>query len=459
MKESAYGGCAQHMARHLLEDVQPQRLTLVVRQLLHLLRAHEAAATFESAAEKLVTAHQRQRPPASPEISLLVADCCSSLQQLAKLLAKPLPLSNTNNGRRGLHPATVDPPSSLFEAISSRRLLSLLAAVLHVPMAHRSVLEKQQLPTPSAAAQQAVVVEEALQQQLAAGAKSLLAVLASSRNGWHMLLSDAAVLEQLLLAIDPGCLAAECPNEGASMLQHLLIAEAAVVQLCSSNLETEAAEVAAETAASLLHDCGASGRRALVQVLALQSEVAVPRLLLMLHLHCTLLRAASSTTASGTIGLDGSTAALQQQDGLDFDLLLASASACMHAPQLVLALATATHANLLGCWQQHAVALQLAASTELSELEALQADATASVAGLGATKSALASLKGATAAVLAVQQQCSISALFTYLGAELPAFGVPPAVATAEEDSGSGVQAPAGTVCTVHWTAVEALFW
>ncbi|PRW45038.1 G-patch domain-containing [Chlorella sorokiniana] len=381
LKQRAYVGCAQHLARHLLAEVQPPLFSLLARQLLHLLRAHEAAATFQAAALQLVQAH-----------------------------------SSGGDGS-----------------------------------AHRAALEAGGA---AAAAQQAAVLAVAMAQQLAVGAKPLLAVLASSSGGRRLLLRDTAVLEQLLLATDAGCLAAAwqpAPSaEGAALLQHMVVAEAAAAQLCSAQLDSEAFAAASETAAALLQECGPTGRLALVQALALRAPECLPRLLLMLRMHCALLRAACGTGAAacpepGSSADAAALAELQRQYEPDFQLLLAAAPACAPAAQLLMALLRGCHPGALAAWQQQGVALQVAAATELRQLVALPPDAAGMVGGLGAARAALASIKGAVAAVMTAQQERGLPSLLTFLGAELPQLGAP---------EGAGSSSPQ----TVRWEDVELLF-
>ncbi len=473
-------GCAQHLARHLLAEVQPPLFSLLARQLLQLLRAHEAAATFQDAALQLVQAHSSGGggseacvQPAgmpTPEASMLVAEATASLQRLADLLAKPLDGTSTSSGgsasstpagaRAGVPrrvAASIEPLPSLLDAMAARRVLPLLAALLHMPAAHRAALEAGAASAgAAAAAQQAAVLAVAMAQQLGVGAKPLLAVLASSGGGRRLLLSNAAVLEQLLLATNAGCLAAAwqpAPGaEGAALLQHLVVAEAAAAQLCSAPLDSEAFAAASETAAALLQECGPTGRLALVQALALRAPEALPRLLLMLHMHCALLRAACGTGAAscpepgGSASEAAALAELQRQYEPDFQLLLAAAPACAAAAQLLMALLRGCHPGALAAWQQHGVALQIAAAAELRQLVALPPDAAGAVGGLGAARAALASIKGAVAAVMTAQQERGLPSLLTFLGAELPQLGVP---------EGAGSSSPR----TVHWQDVELLFW
>lgn len=467
VKQRAYVGCAQHLARHLLTEVQPPLFSLLARQLLHLLRAHEAAATFQAAALQLVQAHSGSggsgeasspaRGMPTPQASMLVAEATASLQTLADLLAKQLDSSSRSAAGWGV-PAraapSVDPLPALLDAVASRRVLPLLAALLHVPAAHRAALEAA--APAAAAAQQAAVLAMAMAQQLGMGGKSLLAVLASSRGGRRLLLSDAAVLEQLLLATDAGCLAVAwqpAPGaEGAALLQHLAAAEAAVAQLCSAPLDSEAFAAASETAAALVQECGPTGRLALVQALALRASDALPRLLLMLRMHCALLRAACGTGAAacpetgGSLSAAAAMAELQRQYEPDFQLLLAAAPACAPAAQLIMALLRVCHPGALAAWQQQGVSVQIAAAAELRQLAALPVDAAGAVGGLGAARAALASIKGAVAAVMTAQQERGLPSLLTFLGAELPQLGAA---------KGAGASSPR----SVRWEDVELLFW
>lgn len=470
-------GCAQHLARHLLSEVQPPLFSLLARHLLHLLRAHEAAATFQAAALQLVQAHgsdgrgsseagSQPRGMPTPEASMLVAEATASLQKLADLLAKPLDSSGSSSSAgssgswsaagaaAGVPPraaTSIEPPPALLNAVASRRVLPLLAALLHVPAAHRAALEAGA----AAAAQQAAVLALAMAQQLGVGAKALLAVLASSAGGRRLLLSDAAVLEQLLLATDANCLAVAWQPapaaEGAALLQHLAVAEAATAQLCSASLDSEAFAAASETSAALLQECGPTGRLALVQALALRAPESLPRLLLMLRMHCALLRAACGTGAAacpepGSSASEAALAELQRQYEPDFQLLLAAAPACAPAAQLLMALLRGCHPGALAAWQQQGVAVQIAAATELRQLLALPAEAAGVVGGLGAARAALASIKGAVAAVMTGQQERGLPSLLTFLGAELPQLGAP-------EAAGSS------SARTVRWEDVELLFW
>ena len=465
VKQRAYTGVSQHVARHLLVDVQPPLLALLAHQLLHLLRAHEAAAAFQAAALELVRAHSGGKQGGAAgmpthKASVLVVEASMGLQALAELLAKPLP-----DSRHSPHGSAADPPRPgsaagpadalppLLDAVAARRLLQLVAAVLHVPALHRAALEAE-LPS-GTAAQQAAVIETGLAEQLGRGARALLAVLASSSSGRHLLLADAGVLEQLLLATDAGCLAAgwqaAAGSAGASLLQHLLVSEAAVAQLCSATLDSEAFAVASQTAAALLHEHGAGGRLALVQALALRARAAVPRLLLMLRMHCALLRAACGTGAATAMA-----SAQPQASQLfepDFALLLAAAPACAPVAQLLLALLGSTHPGVLACWQQHAVSVQIAVGAELRLLGALPPTAAGVVGGLGAACSALASIKGAVAAVMTVQQEQGLASLLTFLAMELPPLVAPRPAAEA------GAGGRRAGVRSVQWDAVELLFW
>lgn len=461
VKLRSYKGVSTHVAQHLLQGVQPPRMALAARQLLHLLRAHEAAAAFQAAARRLVGSHQPQGSAASaagaagmptPEASVLVGECCSALQLLAELLSKPLPTAGGSNSSSGVRAATgTGPPPTLLDAIASRRLLPLLASVLHVPAMHRAGLEAQ---LGAASAAQAAVVEAAMAQQLGLGAKALLAVLASCRAGRRLLLDQPGVAEALLEATDAGCLAAgwqPAPAaEGAALLQHIVLAEAAVGQLCSAALGSEEFAAAADTATALLREGGPVGRRAVEQALALAAPAVVPRLLLMLRMHCSLLRAAAGTGAAAP-GLDPLGVQARQYEP-DLQLLLQAAPACAPAAPLLLALLGATHPGVLPAWQQAAVAIQVACSAELCLLAALPEAAAAVVGGLGAARAQLASLKGGVAAVVTAQQARGLTSLLAYLGAELP-----PLTVTPSEGSGGGP--PTGSESTVSWQAVEVLFW
>lgn len=452
------------MARLLLQSVQPQRLAVLSRQLLHLLRAHEAAAAFQAAALQLVRAHSGgQAAMGSPQASMLVAEAVAALQQLAELLAKPLPTSGSSSS--GAAPAisfgsASEPLPALLEAVASRRLLPLLAAVLHVPALHRTA----SVPADAAAAQQAAVIEAALVQQLGLGAKPLLAVLASSAGGRRLLLGDVAALEQLLEATGPGCLAAGwqpgAAAAGAATLQHVVTAEAAVVQLCSAGLDSEGFAAAAETAAALLRDCGTSGRRALVQALALRASAAVPRLLLMLRMHCALLRAACGSGAAACPE-PGTQAEAAHAVEPEFALLLAVAPACAPAPQLLAALVGEAHAGALAHWQHLAAPVQAAVAAELHQLAVLPPDAAAVVSGLGSARAALMGLHGALTSVLLLQQRSQpLPYLLTRLEGELPP--LLPRLPGEEGGGEAGEPIEAGGrsgVRSVDWQAVESLFW
>ena len=460
--------------------MQPPLFSALARQLLHVLKAHEAAATFQAAALQLVQAHggsgegggRKAGGMPTPQASMLVAEAAASLQALAELLAKPLDGSRRGGASSGggaagaagagagvppSHAAAcAEPLPTLLDAVAARRVLPLLAALLHVPAAHRAALEAAAPAAPAAAAaaaQQAAVLAAAMAQQVGGGSKALLTVLASSRGGRRLLLGDASVLEQLLLGTDAGCLAAGhvAPGaEGASLLQHLAVAEATAAQLCDAPLDSEAFAAASDTAAALLHESGPTGRLALVQALALRAAAAVPRLLLMLRMHCALLRAACGTGAAACPEPGGGDAAaqlaaLQRQYEPECGLLLASAPACAPAAQLLLALLGGCHPGALAAWQQHAVSVQIAAAAELRQLAALP-PAAAVVGGLGGARAALASMQGALAAVVTAQREGGLTSLLTFLGAELPQLGAP-----------GGARRTGAR--TVRWQDVELLFW
>mgnify|MGYP001810462816 CR=1 FL=1 len=457
-KARAFAGVTAHVARRLLDSVQPPRLALLSRQLLHLLRAQEAAAAFQAAAARLVEGHRvgESGDPTSlptPEASMLASEAVDSMKQLAELLAKPLP---TAAGAAQHGTPAGEPPAALLDAVVSRRLLALLAALLHVPAVHRLALEAA-LPASAAAvgAAQAAAVETALATQLGLGTKALLAVLASSRGGRAALLRDAAIYEALLLATDAGCLRGERPAvgagaEGAAALQHLLLAEAATAALCGADLGSGELAAGADTAAALLADAVPSGRRAVLQALALRAAQAVPRLLLMLRLHCALLRSAAGTGAAalGKAAGGGEAAAVAAFSAAayepDFELQLAAAPACAHAGHLLAALLTATHADALACWQPHAAAVARAAAAEAALLAALPEAAAGVVGGLGPTRSLLAGLRGGVAAAACLHRG-GLPAVMAHLARELPAL--------------EARRGPPGAPCSVAWPAVEALFW
>lgn len=467
VKQRAYLGISQHVARLLLQRVQPQRLAVLARQLLHLLRAHEAAAAFQTAALQLVRAHSGGHAGmATPQASMLVAEAAAALQQLAELLAKPLPCTGSSSS--GAAPALSfasagEPLPALLDAVSSRRLLPLLAALLHVPALHRAATEAA-APADAAAAQQAAVIEAALAQQLGLGVKPLLAVLASSAGGRRLLLGDAGALGRLLEATDPGCLAEGwrpgAAAAGAATLQHLVIAEAAAARLCGEPLDSEGFGAAADTAAALLRGCSASGRRALVQALTLRAGTAVPRLLLMLRMHCALLRAACGTGAAACPD-PGTEAEEAHAVEPQFALLLAAAPACALAPQLLAALLSEAHAGALAHWQHLAAPMQAAVAVELHQLAALPPDAGGVVSGLGSARAALLGLHGALAAVLLLQQR---SQPLPYLLSRLEG-GLPPLLPRLPGEpgfDGEGEQTKAGGrsgARCVDWRDVEALFW
>ena len=455
VKSRSFSGCVQHVARNFLE-LQPRRLLVISRQLLHLLRAHEAAAAFQAAAEKLVRAHLPDQSEAmpTPPASVLIGDCCSSLAQLANLLAEPLPTSASSASMVSM-PTTVEPLGSLLEAIRCRRLIGLLAALLGVSSAHRATLELQLSAGASAEQkhqlqQQAVLVEAAFQQQLAIGAKQLLAVLCSSSAGRRLILDDVDVVEQLLLATNADCLATDplqpaVAAEGAVWLQHFVVAEAVTVQLTNSSLESESFAVASGTAVALLHEWGAAARQALAQALVLRSPTVVPRLLDMLNCHCALLRtAASRPMDSSTAGPDFAAAVLEP--ALAFELLLALAPACAPAGQLLLEIVAGSHAGSLAGFLQHAAPdIEAAATEQLRLFATLPLEAAVSVAGLGGARSQLYSIKGALAAAQWPQRQ-GADGLQTVLGllrAEMPSL-----------QDGEDARC-----ASVAWTSVEELFW
>ena len=443
------------MARVFLE-LQPRRVLVISRHLLHILRAHEAAATFPAAAEKLVRAHLPDQPEAmpTPPASVLIGDCCSSLAQLADLLAEPLPTTPSSASMVSL-PSPVELLSSLLEAIRCRRLLLLLAALLGVPSAHRATLELQQGAGATAEQeqqlqQQAVLVEAAFQQQLAVGAKQLLAVLCSSSAGRRLMLDDADVVEQLLLATDADCLAADPQQlasaaEGAAWLQHFVVAEAVAIQLTNSSLDSEAFAVASGTAGALLLESGTSARQALVQALVLRSPTIVPRLLEMLSCHCALLRTAASRPTDSSAA-DSDFAAAAPELAHDCELLLAAAPACAPAGLLLLEMIAGSHAGSLSVCLQHAAPdIEAAATEQLRLLAALPPEAALSTAGLGGARSQLYSIKGALAAAQSLQHQGldGLQSVLGLLGAGMPS-----------------LQDEEETRCAaVAWTSVEELFW
>lgn len=432
-----------HVAQHLHQDVQPRQVDVIARQLLLYLTAAEAVASFQSAAERLVAAHKPGHARAcmmpTPEASLLISECSKSLEQLADLLARPRQRISCADSMLPL-PAAADPHPALLDLLTGGGLLSLLAAVLAVPKLHREMLQQQR---EQLAPVQPAIVEAAMTQQLGLGAQALLEALASSRHGVRLLLGEVPVLQQLLLGTESRCLQADwqisSADAGAAILQCLTVAEVAAAQLCRASLGSEELALAAETAVLLLHSKGARGRQAMQRALAHHAAAAVPRLLLMLHMHCTLLLAACGHSAAQSIYPD-------------FELLLAVAPACAHASVLLLALTRTTQPNVLGSWRQQAEAIQKAATAELVQLEALPDALIGSIAGLGATMSALSSLKGAIAALDLLGKQDDPSALLDYLEASLPALALP---AVGKDGSAE----PLTLAMVIEWPPVEGLFW
>lgn len=443
VKEKSFKGCMEHVAQHVLQDGPPRQADVIAKQLLLYLTAGQVLASFQSAAERLVAAHEQGHAQArmmpTPEASLLISECSKSLQQLADLLARPLPRSSCEDSIL-LLPAASGPHPALLDVLISGGLLSLMASILDVPRAHREMLEQRQQLAPV----QPAIIEAAMTQQLGLGIQALLETLASSRHGVRGLLGEVAVLQDLLLGTEPRCLAAgwqiSSADASGAILQCLTVAEVAAAQLCRASLGSEELTQATETAVLLLHSSGVRGRQAMQRALAHHAPAAVPRLLLMLHMHCTLLLAACGHSTGGS-------------PYPDFELLLEVAPACAHASVLLAALTRTTQLDVLGSWRQQADAIQKAAAAELVQLEALPDVLIGSVAGLGATMSALSSLQGSIAALSLMGKQDDpgmLPGMLGYLEAVLPALASPAA-------GNDGTTALSSSV--IEWPPVEGLFW
>lgn len=436
-------------------------------QLMHILRAFELAARFQTAALRLARAHDSRSvaPMPTREASELLGQCGACLKELTELLLQPLPTAASSGGRghAARLPAAVLPPPTephplLLEALTSRRLLPLLAALLHVPALHRAVLEAT-----GETATQAAAVEAGLQQQLALGAKPLLSLLCSSARGLVLLLGDPQLAEQLLDALEPGS-----PSDAAALLRDLVLAHAAVADLCSAELPSALLAPAVETAAGLLHE-GTAARRALLLMVAMQSRQALPKLLEMAGLYGALLRRASGSSGggrgsgSGDAGTEPGEPA--ESVGEPPAHVLAAAPACSRAGELLEALACSGHADLVGRWAQQAAAVQDAAAAQLASLEACTG------APAEALRQQLARTRGGAAAVVFLtdggqdqqgqRQAPGVPALLAYLSSHLPAAVAAPAPTPRPAGEGRS-PAPASAARRlprqVDWAQAQQLF-
>jgi hypothetical protein len=325
----------------------------------------------------------------------------------------------------------------LMEAFTSRRLLPLIAALLHATAARSTALQQQEQLT--AMLQGTAVEMAALQYQLYAGVEALFAVLGSCASGVQLLLGDAATLRALLDA-------AHGSSALSLQLRQQLVSWAATAQLCSASLDGKTTLAAADTAAHLLLASGPAGRKALQQALALQAHAIVPRLLQLLHTHCALLQLAGA----------GYGAAAAFSADMDVTMLLDYAPAACHAPDLLLALVTITHPGVLSMALPLAARVQQAAAVELQQLDQLPPEAVVAVEGMQRTKAVLSSICGAAEAAFSLRHG-GVASLLAYLHGDLPVFGQPLGAGAEDGDTLSG--GGDAKHANAEWLAAEAFFW
>jgi hypothetical protein len=441
-----YAGVYATLAAAMVE-LRPQPAAALATRLLRHLRFYERAADFQRAAEDLVRRHQRgcHEAPSARQTALAAAECGACLAGMAEALAAP-PAAAPPSARRAAAPpglpAPREPPAALLELVAARRVLPLLAALLHVPALHRARLEADGAAAVAAAAGAAAA------HQLGLGAGPLLAVLGSSVAGLRALTADPRLLPHLLEALQPGAAAAAAaagPEAdaddappllpgAAAALGGLALALAAVHDFCAADVELDSPrmEAAACAVRGLLHRRGPAARRALLLVASLRAGQALPRCADMVAAQCALLREAG--------GAQGGAAAWIDAPG-GMERLLAAAPACAAGVELLTALVLEPHAQLVARWGAHAAALLPTVLAEASSLRGCPApgaaEAYAGAAAAGGGLEAAAALAGG-----------GLDAVLRLLDADLPPLFDP------GDDGGGG-----GGGREVEWEAAQAMWF
>lgn len=150
--------------------------------------------------------------PDTPATQAQIADTAAALTDMADALAasgeaaeqRQPPVLSALQGQDvwtslggGAH---TEPDGGALAMLAARRALVLIAAIMHVPAVHATLLEQQGLLQPPSTA--AAIITH-LSAPLLAAVRRLLAVLLSCADGLELLLRNPIAMGALLKALDP----------------------------------------------------------------------------------------------------------------------------------------------------------------------------------------------------------------------------------------------------------------
>ncbi|CAL8468510.1 g8050 [Coccomyxa elongata] len=204
-----FGGCYSAVLEAILQPL-PKRVAAAGSQLLARLRAVEAVAKFQAAGEALARMHASGAAPDTQAAQVAIGEAASTLSAVAHALASSgavteqpaLPIVSALQGQDvtkslGANP---EPDTVALSILAARKALALVAAVMHVPAVHATLLEQQGLLQPPTTP---ALIMAHLSRPLLQALRRLLAVLLSCAGGLDLLLRDTIPVGALLKALDP----------------------------------------------------------------------------------------------------------------------------------------------------------------------------------------------------------------------------------------------------------------
>ena len=242
-----YSGLYTIFVTAIEKRVLAPSLADLIAPCLRILRFYQHVVSFSATAEGLICQHlpSQRWPVPSEEATMAAATCGGALLSIARAL---------------LHSS---PPCPLyFELLHSRRVLSLLPALLIVPATHKArCIEDGEDPDIAAMA------DQAMSNQLSLGLRSLLVGVTASVAGLRAVAEDEVAIELLRLLrfppIHPTISSALHP------LGNLSIAITAVCDLCDAPVTSAAFASAAITIRRFLRKGDPSERLLIVHAVGL----------------------------------------------------------------------------------------------------------------------------------------------------------------------------------------------
>ncbi|KAL4548666.1 hypothetical protein Ndes2526B_g01224 [Nannochloris sp. 'desiccata'] len=228
----------------ILMQIQPRTVTTLGTRLMRVLRFYEHATIFSNIAEELTNQYLPSKRSSMPsqEGAALAGKCGAALASMGEYLAIGDFVSSSKRTSI-LNPL-------LIELMASRRVLHFLPALVLVPAAHKARSEEEG----GDAASTAAASSAAMSNQLALGLRTFLSALTSSTPALDIALASA---------IAP--------------LAHLIVAVAAVEDLCTCSFTSSTFSSAATTLGQLLSG-GPSHRIPAVHAVCLDATRALPKL-------------------------------------------------------------------------------------------------------------------------------------------------------------------------------------